>query len=320
MGALSLEHYAATSASTNVVVISDGAQFAMTDMFMEQHISNWRISCSIPQWLRAGMVDVAGGNSGGADSDAAFSSAVRSKESILYMMEAIAKRFPLATLGMVTSTGDFVSVEFFKRMWVGQTPMLASVSESAMADEWWRRASSLLSQFETFDSGLNGANGGGFRSFIREGASHCETAFSHAVLESADTFLPWLARMLDGRATSGSIPATVRCPQAACTPATLLGCDGVPGSGKVYDRCAVCGGLGTSCAANIKAHQPVLTAGQCEVYRGNSAIAFEATLKLTGFTVASFTTAHQTSLKKTIVKELANGVRFDDVSLQVSVY
>jgi hypothetical protein len=48
-GALTLEHYAITNPSTNVVTISDGAQFAMTDMFMKQHIANWRVSCSMPK-------------------------------------------------------------------------------------------------------------------------------------------------------------------------------------------------------------------------------------------------------------------------------
>lgn len=201
-------------ADTTIVALGDSASNLLTDKFVMDGLPRWgphAVFDEIPGFFLEGMPS----NLHGDLTSTAFS--------------AVFSLYPDVQFGYFTRTDDQIQAYFANEM----GGLIPSELDLDARREFWNLHN--LAMLE----GLQAANPN-FRTFVAAGNDHCTATFDHALQEPG--FLAWLEDLL-----SGGAPPAVAC--SSCTLADVPGCDGVNGSGRIDDRCGVCGGSGTSCAA-----------------------------------------------------------------------
>lgn len=137
-------------------------------------------------------------------------------------MSSVLDAHPATTIGFYSSAADATASEYWRRM--------------GRATSGWKR--NMLAGIEQMGTR------GNFRHYIGAGAGHCLMSFDNARQQPG--FDTWLAQLLE--TSTAAAPASVDC-GSECRLAGTAGCDGVVGSRLVEDRCGVCNGDGSSCAA-----------------------------------------------------------------------
>ena len=149
-------------------------------------------------------------------------------------VSAVLDAFPLARMGFYSSTSDTTAGSYWIRM--GGVQSDASADQAAAS--WVRN---MLAGLER----LTGQGHDNFQTFIGDIPGHCTMTFD--VARGNSDFDQWVTDMLDGQS-----PGSRDCGDG-CMLATVEGCDGITGSGRVEDRCGICDGEGSTCSARTGA-------------------------------------------------------------------
>ena len=98
MGAYALEQYTRFSPDTCVAVVADSSLGVVPGDFSKAHTGTWNFECTLPYWMEA---------QGLARTDPQN---VRRPGTFTDLWEALATKYPHASLGLYTSTRDFSQV------------------------------------------------------------------------------------------------------------------------------------------------------------------------------------------------------------------